>query len=443
MTAWLNEISAVWLRLFSAAFIQNILFLSVIMILLYVLRNRNVRLLKYIALVGLIKLFIPPFLSIKSFNDDFIINLGRLPVVEIFSQNDMAAGAAPSASTILMALWLFIGLALFLSIIYKHYLLKRDLKTALPVNAAKYFDANINPRIKFLKSSKNHSPFVSGFFKHNIVVPKDWDKWDSDSQKAILIHELNHIREGDHWLNLLNITAIAFNFYNPLVWILVRRLNSYSEIICDEAAISANRLERAGYTKHLLRIAEITNSSHDLITTLAFSKTHKLMKNRITYLLTKKEGSFMNGLNFKSALLLAALLLAIIPFSWQCGKDNSDVTESRQVYPTESVVNDITAESGDNGFMSFSDVTEKPEIVNKILPKYPELARMAGIEGVVIVTVVINEKGDVGEAEIFQSVSGLDEAALQAAKKCKFKPARYNGEAVKVSMRIPFKFSLK
>jgi TonB family protein len=439
MTACLNEISAAWLRLFSAAFIQNILFLSVILILLYLLRNRNVRLLKYITLVGLIKLFVPPFLSMKSFNDDFIINLGRLPVVEIFPQNDIAAGAAPSASIILMALWLSIGLALFLSIIYKHYLLKRDLKTTLPVNAAKYFNENINPRIKFLKSSKNHSPFVSGFFKHNIVLPKDWDKWDSDSQKAILIHELNHIREGDHWLNLLNITTIAFNFYNPLVWILVRRLNSYSEIICDEAAISANRLERAGYTKHLLRIAEITNSSHDLITTLTFSKTHKLMKNRITYLLTKKEGSFMNKLNFKSAVLLAALLLAIIPFSWQCSRDNSDVMGS----PTESAVNDISAESGDNGFMKFDDVTDKPEIVNKFLPKYPELARIAGIEGVVVVTVVINEKGEVERADIFNSIPELDEAALQAAKKCKFKPARYNGETVKVSMRIPYKFSLK
>jgi TonB family protein len=442
MTAWLNEISAAWLRLFSAAFIQNILFLSVILILLYLLRNRNVRLLKYITLVGLIKLFVQPFLSMKSFNDDFIINLGQLPVVEIFSKNDMAAGAAPSASTILMALWLFIGFALFLSIIYKHYLLKRDLKTALPVNAAKYFNENINPRIKFLKSSKNHSPFVSGFFKYNIVVPKDWDKWDSDSQKAILIHELNHIHEGDHWLNLLNITAIAFNFYNPLVWLLVRRLNSYSEIICDEAAISDNRLERAGYTKHLLRIAEITNSSHDLITTLAFSKTHKLMKNRITYLLTKKEGSFMNKLNFKNVLLLAALLLAIIPFSWQCSSSNP-VRIDNQAYPAKTEAREISTESRNNDVMKFDEVEKKPEILNSECPEYPNSAHKAGVEGTVVVTIVINEKGEVEEANILKSVPGLDEAALQAAKKCKFKPARYNGEAVKVSMRIPFKFSLK
>jgi len=91
----------------------------------------------------------------------------------------------------------------------------------------------------------------------------------------------------------------------------------------------------------------------------------------------------------------------------------------------------------------FFAVSEKPTIKHKETPKYPDLARRAGIEGRVTVMVTISEKGDVLDARILKSVPMLDEAALNAAKKCKFKPAKQRDRFVKVKMSIPFDFRLK
>jgi len=91
----------------------------------------------------------------------------------------------------------------------------------------------------------------------------------------------------------------------------------------------------------------------------------------------------------------------------------------------------------------FFAVSEKPVIVTKAEPKYPDLARKAGIEGIVVITVTIGKTGDVESARVFKSLPMLDEAALDAAKKCKFKPAKQRDKFVRVKMNIPFHFKLK
>jgi protein TonB len=57
--------------------------------------------------------------------------------------------------------------------------------------------------------------------------------------------------------------------------------------------------------------------------------------------------------------------------------------------------------------------------------------------------VTIGKTGKVEDAKILKSLPMLDEAALSAARKCTFKPAKQRDKAVKVKMSIPFDFKLK
>lgn len=97
----------------------------------------------------------------------------------------------------------------------------------------------------------------------------------------------------------------------------------------------------------------------------------------------------------------------------------------------------------DDEVFEFFAVSQKPEIQHKEKPVYPDLARKAGIEGIVVVTVTIGKTGSVEDARIFKSLPMLDESALAAARKCKFKPAKQRDKFVKVKMNIPFHFKLK
>ncbi len=77
--------------------------------------------------------------------------------------------------------------------------------------------------------------------------------------------------------------------------------------------------------------------------------------------------------------------------------------------------------------------------------KYPEIARKAGVEGRVIVHVLVDEHGNVVATKILKSLgnNGCDEAAVAAIKSVKWKPAMQRDRPVKVWVAIPVIFKLK
>jgi protein TonB len=93
----------------------------------------------------------------------------------------------------------------------------------------------------------------------------------------------------------------------------------------------------------------------------------------------------------------------------------------------------------------FIEVAEvPPEPVERPSPIYPELARLSGIEGRVIVRVTVGVTGKVEEATVVAGAHELlDEAALAAARQWVFVPARQQSVPVATWVHIPFRFSLR
>lgn len=92
----------------------------------------------------------------------------------------------------------------------------------------------------------------------------------------------------------------------------------------------------------------------------------------------------------------------------------------------------------------YTKVDVNPVPVRTPPPEYPEALKREGGTGVVAVTIVIDEKGAVTSAAVAKSSnSGFNDAALEAVKKWKFKPAQKDGEKVKVRVTIPISFSLE
>ncbi|HSE43556.1 MAG TPA: TonB family protein, partial [Acidobacteriota bacterium] len=81
----------------------------------------------------------------------------------------------------------------------------------------------------------------------------------------------------------------------------------------------------------------------------------------------------------------------------------------------------------------------KPEILSRVNPTYPPIAQQKKVEGTVIIGVLISERGDVAEAKVLRSAGGygLNEAALTAVRKWRFRPAVKEGKRVKVWMTYP------
>ena len=95
--------------------------------------------------------------------------------------------------------------------------------------------------------------------------------------------------------------------------------------------------------------------------------------------------------------------------------------------------------------VKFIPYDDPPQPLSEIRPVYPEIAQEAGIEGTVVVQVFIDKKGRVQDTIILKGIpnTGLDEAALKAIRKTRFRPAKQRERAVGVWISIPVNFRLK
>jgi len=92
---------------------------------------------------------------------------------------------------------------------------------------------------------------------------------------------------------------------------------------------------------------------------------------------------------------------------------------------------------------SFGDA-DGPKFVHRIMPRYPELARRRGREGLVLLRLVIGPGGELRSAEVVEGGGhGFDEAALAAVRASSFAPAMRGGHAVECAALLPVRFALK
>ena len=111
----------------------------------------------------------------------------------------------------------------------------------------------------------------------------------------------------------------------------------------------------------------------------------------------------------------------------------SEITPPKQEIEEQQDVTDI------------SELDQEAVVVKPITPKYPKIAQKAGIEGQVILEIIINEKGRVIDAKVLhvtQKGFDFEKNALEAVRKLYFEPFIKEGEAIKVKVIYPIQFVL-
>jgi TonB family protein len=81
-------------------------------------------------------------------------------------------------------------------------------------------------------------------------------------------------------------------------------------------------------------------------------------------------------------------------------------------------------------------------LITKVQPKYPQDARKAGIQGVVVLQSLIDTNGNVKELKIVTGDPSLTSAASDAVKQWKYKPYLLNGQPVEVDTQVIVAFQL-
>jgi len=86
---------------------------------------------------------------------------------------------------------------------------------------------------------------------------------------------------------------------------------------------------------------------------------------------------------------------------------------------------------------------QRPQLLDKIIPDYPEIARRARLECVVIMEARIDRQGNVVDLKVLRPCGlGLTESAVKAVRKWKYAPTMVNGRPVEVVLTATVTFQL-
>ncbi len=202
----------------------------------------------------------------------------------------------------------------------------------------------ITRAIRYLECGWLETPAVIGWLRPVILLPVSALSGLSQEQlRAIIAHELAHIRRLDAFVNLFQILAETLLFYHPAMWWLNRRIRAERELCCDEIAVSLTG-DRLEYASALALMAEWKAAP-----VLAMAANRGPLPQRILHVLGRKPANagqrmlgLAGGLVFLAATLGAANALlgiaAPIPVAEAKETFTAALSEVRKAFPASAPV---------------------------------------------------------------------------------------------------------
>lgn len=309
-------------------------------------------------------------------------------------------------------------------------------------NISRSGQINLENNFRIVRSSRVQAPY--SFFR-TLFLPEKDGPWTAEEQDWVLRHEQAHIR-GWHSLDILlsELLAVVF-WWNPLPYLYRKALAEVHEYIADAEVL--REASRRQYGQLLLR---------QTLAAPAFALTHSFhssLKNRIA-MMTKVPSRKAVGLRYLLVLPLASLLW----FFPDTTSANGKIQEANE--------NQVLADTSDPGI--FKEVEEMPlfpgcdskgksiaEIQQcgqiKMLEfiyqniKYPEDAMKKGIQGMVVVSFIVEKNGGITNVELVRDIGGgCGEEAVRVVKTMPtWIPGKQDGEPVRVQFNLPIKYKLE
>ncbi len=113
----------------------------------------------------------------------------------------------------------------------------------------------IKRKIRLLQTPKAIVPLTCGWIHPSILLPPEASSWPEKRKEIVLLHELAHIKRGDFLLSILNRIVSILYWFNPLVWVAIKRLSIEREHASDDCVLQAG-IKASEYASHLLEIAK-------------------------------------------------------------------------------------------------------------------------------------------------------------------------------------------
>lgn len=156
-------------------------------------------------------------------------------------------------------------------------------------------------------------PATGGIVWPSVVLPHTADEWPEDRRRAVLAHELAHVKRFDTLTQALAQVACVLFWWHPAVWYAARRLRVERERACDDLVLHAGT-RASDYAAHLLEIARAHRGPRVAAAALVSMARPSQLESRLLWVL---DGARTRAVPSARATVLALLagLLVVLPLA--------------------------------------------------------------------------------------------------------------------------------
>ncbi len=198
----------------------------------------------------------------------------------------------PTTTQLTVAIWQVITISAIAITIAAYFIAKRDILKTKVYDINLYntrqsvkSDMGINRKVDIAYCCYNGSPMLIGLLKPVIVVPKR--DYTPQATAMIIRHELCHLKHGDILYKLALHIIKCLYWFNPLVWVMVKKRSEDIELYCDEGVIKNKTPDfKAEYATAILQVVSVKRNIPVLST--AFSQTAATIKERFGNIFVEK-----------------------------------------------------------------------------------------------------------------------------------------------------------
>lgn len=159
-----------------------------------------------------------------------------------------------------------------------------------------------------LTTESRISPMVWCGVRPKLVIPEDlWASLDGDSRRAVIAHELAHLKRRDHLLHWVAALVGAAYWWHPAAWWARRKMNEEAEASCDAWVTSLFPRRRRAYAEALLVTSSFLGSpAYHAGPALGVVDGRTKLARRITMVMTQRTAPNAS----KIGVIVASLVLA-------------------------------------------------------------------------------------------------------------------------------------
>lgn len=153
-----------------------------------------------------------------------------------------------------------------------------------------------------------------------LLYPRDLlARTDERSRATLLMHELAHMRRGDHWVRFLELLAFALYWWNPVVWLARREIHRHEEECCDAWVVEHSPDGGHLYATALLDTIDfLSDNSRKATSTLCPPIVSGIghvafIRHRLTRIFRPTSGGRMSKRGRMAVVTLAVAVLPMLP----------------------------------------------------------------------------------------------------------------------------------